>query len=156
PGYVSAEPPPPGVAATPWVALPGPMPWVAGAGSALIFAVTALFQAEPPGPRAAQSWTERGNARLEKGELDEAIAPHPQPGRSAPPDAYAHAHRGLARLQKEQVAGAIPDFDAAIRLAPEMADAYLNRGVARARLDDHDAAIIDYTEAIRLNPDWVL
>jgi tetratricopeptide (TPR) repeat protein/membrane protease YdiL (CAAX protease family) len=156
PGYVSAESPPAGVAATPWVPWPGSMPVAAAAAGCLVFAATALFQAEPPGPLAARYWSERGMARLEKGESDEAIAAFTRAIRLDPADAYAHANRGLARVQQGKFAEAIPDLDAAIRLDPGMADAYLNRGVARARLEDHDAAIADYTEAIRLNPDWVL
>jgi len=95
----------------------------------------------------------RGNAHLDKGKYDKAIADFTQAIRLKPDFAFAYNNRGIAHSDQGDHAKAIADLTEAIRLKPDFAAAYNERGIALADKGDYDRAISDYTEAIRLEPD---
>jgi tetratricopeptide (TPR) repeat protein len=99
------------------------------------------------------AYSNRGVARLDKGDLDGALADQTEAIRLKPDDAVAYTNRGLTRSQKGDVDGALTDYTKAIRLEPDFAVAYYDRGVIRRAKGDVDGALTDYTEAIRLQPD---
>jgi len=94
----------------------------------------------------------RGAAKIEKGDLDGAIADYNRAIELNPKDARAYYNRGIAKRAKGDLDGAIADFSRAIELDPKYAIAYNNRGIAKDDKGDLDGAIGDYNRAIELDP----
>ncbi len=94
----------------------------------------------------------RGAAKIEKGDLDGAIADYNRAIELNPKDARAYYNRGIAKRAKGDLDGAIADFSRAIELDPKYAIAYNNRGIAKDDKGDLDGAIADYNRAIELDP----
>ena len=95
---------------------------------------------------------EQGNAAVDSGNYDRAIADFNEAIRLNPSYALALGNRGLVYAKKDSYDRAIADFDEAIRLDPKYAIAFRGRGVAYGNKGDYDRAIADFTEAIRLDP----
>jgi len=72
----------------------------------------------------------RGRARYDKGDLDEAIADFNTAIALEPRNAATYDSRGSARQAKGDLDSAISDFKMAIELNPLFADAFYNRGNA--------------------------
>jgi tetratricopeptide (TPR) repeat protein/membrane protease YdiL (CAAX protease family) len=155
PGYLSAEMPPTEQAATARRSSPGPAATWTTVVVYFVFVMVAVVEIDPGTPHTAWSYNERGNQRLERGEVDAAISDYTEAIRLDADYSWAYANRGLAFFKKERYAQAIPDLDQAIRLDPSQADAYLHRGLAHHQLGHHDLAITDYTQVLRLQPDDV-
>jgi tetratricopeptide (TPR) repeat protein len=163
PGYVTAEMPPAERAATARPRRAGAASWWTAGGIYLAFATIGLVHADPGTPHTSWSYTVRGNQRLDRGEIDKAIADYTEAIRLDPDNSLAHLNRGIARVQNEQYAEAIPDLDQAIRMEPGfaqeykslLADAFVHRGADRQNLGRDEQAIADYTEALRINPENV-
>jgi len=94
----------------------------------------------------------RGAAKIEKGDLDGAIADFNRKIELNPKDARAYYNRGIAKQAKGDLDGAIADFSRAIELDPKHAVAYYNRGIAKQAKGDLDGAIADFSRAIELDP----
>ena len=94
----------------------------------------------------------RGAAKIEKGDLDGAIADYNRAIELNPKDARAYYNRGIAKRAKRDLDGAIADFSRAIELDPKYAIAYNNRGIAKEARGDLDGAIADFNRAIELDP----
>jgi protein O-mannosyl-transferase len=94
-----------------------------------------------------------GVARLQKGQVDEAIG-HYQKAVAIKPD-YAEAYRNLgnAFLQKGQVDQAMAHFQKAFEISPDYADAHKNFGNAFLQKGQVDEAITHYQKALEIKPD---
>lgn len=98
-------------------------------------------------------FTSRGQARLEAGDIDGAIADFTEAIQINPNDTLAHASRGNAHYAKGNMEVSITDFTEVIRLNPEDPVGYVGRSNAYNRQGNFDDAIADFTEVIRLTPD---
>jgi tetratricopeptide (TPR) repeat protein len=76
---------------------------------------------------AARDFHQRGLERLQKGDVDAAIAFYDKAIAADPYFTWAYLNRGNAREKKGDLSGAIADFTWAIKLEPGNAFAYLNR-----------------------------
>ena len=94
----------------------------------------------------------RGNARVQKGEVDKAIDDYTEALRLNRVPTVAYNGRGLAYIAKGEIDTAIADFTTAIELDPDFAIAYSNRGGAHREKGAFDDAIADFTTAIKLDP----
>ena len=81
-------------------------------------------------PDYANAYENRGNAKVNLDQYQEAIADFDEAIRLQPDYAYAYANRGNAKVNLGQYQEAIADFDEAIRLQPDNAYAYADRGLA--------------------------
>jgi len=70
-------------------------------------------------PRDANTFINRGNAKADLGNIDEAIADYDSTLRITPDDAEVYYKRGLARKQLRQIESAKKDFEHAKILAQE-------------------------------------
>ena len=98
------------------------------------------------------AYSNRGDAYINVGEYDDAIADYNRVIAIDPNDASAYNNRGVAKGRKGDYDGAIADCSSAIALDPNNAAAYDNRGVAKAHIGDYDGATDDYDRAIALDP----
>ncbi len=151
PGYVTAEMPAALLGAVPRSRSPRRGTALLGSGAYTVFAATFawpfFFEHEP---KSAWAYNNRGNAYLEKGEFDRAIADYSAAMQLEPTFAWSYCNRGLALAKKGEFRDALPDLNEAIRLDPKLADAYRNRGWAYVELNENDKAIADLVSAIRL------
>src|SRR5262245_50947823 len=119
----------------------------------LLWLVTgANVQAQSSRASSSNSYLERGNEWMAKGEWDRAIADYDLAIAFNSRAAIAYYNRGLARRRKGDLAGAIGDFDRAIELNPRDANAYLFRGLVSHTMGEFDAAIGDFSRAIEFDP----
>ena len=103
-------------------------------------------------PVAAAAIT-RGEAFLEDGELDQALAAFTEAIRLSPQDAKAYYSRACVDKRNGELDKFSADLAEAIRLDPKGARAFFDRGWAYGRNRDLDKAIADFTECIRLHQD---
>jgi tetratricopeptide (TPR) repeat protein len=98
--------------------------------------------------------TNLGNALLQKGSVDEAIA-HCQMALQIRPDsANAHYNLGIALLQKGSVDEAIVHFQKALQIKPDDAEAYNNLGIALCQKRGVAEAITHFQKALQIKPDY--
>jgi tetratricopeptide (TPR) repeat protein len=93
----------------------------------------------------------RGNAYLERGDAEHAIADFAQSIRLNPNLPHSFYDRGRAYLAKKDTRHAIEDFDQTIKLNPDIPEVYDSRGVAYYDQGDADRAAQDYERAIMLD-----
>jgi tetratricopeptide (TPR) repeat protein len=118
-----------------------------------IAACTAIITGQSFGPNEkALAYNYRGNALVDAGENQRAIADFTEAIRLNKDNTAAFAGRGRANFAIENLAGAIADYSEAIRLSPATADLYVQRGHVYIVSNQLDAAISDLTQAIKLNP----
>jgi tetratricopeptide (TPR) repeat protein len=91
--------------------------------------------------------------KMDRGDLEGAIADFGKAIELDPGLADARAGRGFARMHNRDLDGAISDFSKAIELDPERATTWGNRGLARQQRGDLEGAIADCTRAIELAPE---
>jgi len=96
----------------------------------------------------------RGNAYLERGDYDRAIADLAQAIRLNAGLPQSFYDRGRAYLAKNDDRRAIQDFDQTIRLNPDIPEVYDSRGVAYRDEGDLDRAGQDYDQAIMLDSNY--
>ncbi len=106
-------------------------------------------------PRSQEAYNLRGNARMNLGQLDAAIADFDAAIKIRPVSSM-FSNRGNARQRKGDLQGALADYSKAIRLAPKSAHALNNRGLLFKQMRRFDAAIADYRRALSINPRYVL
>lgn len=97
----------------------------------------------------ADTYANRGAARLQQGDHERAIEDLTEAIRLQSDHAAALSNRGVARKALGELDAAIDDFTEAIRSEPDFAAAYSNRGECWELLGEYQRAIDDYTEAIR-------
>jgi tetratricopeptide (TPR) repeat protein len=113
---------------------------------------THLTRLPLPAESEPRTFIKRGNACLEKGEYDRAIAEFSEAIRLDPTSPYAHTCLGLAWSLKKDYGRAFLCYDEAIGLDPAYSYAYTRRGYAWIDKKEFDRAIRDFDEAIRLDP----
>jgi tetratricopeptide (TPR) repeat protein len=97
-----------------------------------------------------------GNALLQKGNVDEAIAHFQKALQINPRYADAHNNFGNALSQKGNMDEAIAHYQQALQIDPNDADAYNNLGNALFRKGNADEAIKYYQSALQINPGLAL
>jgi len=105
---------------------------------------------QKPKARAA-AYFNRGNALLQKGDAEKAIADFDEAIKLDPKNASAYNNRGNAKGEKGDSDGAVDDFNAAIKQNARYASAFFNRGSALAAKGEDARAIKDYDTAIKYN-----
>lgn len=93
----------------------------------------------------------RGNAHLQKGDQDKAIADFDEAIKLDPKNPSIYNNRGNAKNEKGDAAGAAADFDAAIKHNARYASAYFNRANVLAAKGENARALKDYDTAIKYN-----
>jgi len=117
-----------------------------------IASCTALIQSgDESASDLVSDYVNRGNAHLDRQEIDLAIADYDAVLEHDPAYAIGYYDRGTAFRLKKDYDKAIADYGRAIALNPRYEDAFVNRGVARAAEGDADHAIADYTTALMLD-----
>ena len=102
----------------------------------------------------ARIYFTRGNAYLNQGIYDRALADFDAATRANPTAGGPFNSRGVAFLRQKQLDRAITEFDSAIRLNPNDPIALSNRGDAYRDKGRFDRALQDYDAAIVINPKW--
>ncbi len=100
----------------------------------------------------ALAYYNRGNARMDKGDLNGAIRDFDKAVTLNPHNILAWNNRGVARQKTGDLEGALGDFNRTIQLAQRSSRAYNNRGTLRIEMKDSSGAIADYTRAIEIDP----
>jgi tetratricopeptide (TPR) repeat protein len=107
-------------------------------------------------PTNAQAFCDYGEALIEAGRNDEAVAMF-QRGLELRPDyPEDEVNLGFALMQVQRPQEAIPHFQHALSLKPDFADAHNNWGNALAQMHEYEEAIPHYQEAIRLRPAFAI
>jgi len=116
-------------------------------------ACTAVISAGAEGPHdLAVAYNHRGDAYLNKRELDRAIADYDQAIRLNPNFAMAFHNRGIAYYFQKDFDRAIADYDQAIQLNANDVHAYKNRGLAKQAKGDSAGSDSDIARAKQLSP----
>lgn len=100
----------------------------------------------------AVAWQERALRKINKGDVDGAIADLNEAIRMKPEEVGNYLNRGVAKQQKKDWDGALADFNKAAQLKPNLPQIYNNRGIIRQEKGDLVGALADFQESIRLNP----
>jgi tetratricopeptide (TPR) repeat protein len=93
-----------------------------------------------------------GNAYLEKGRIQEAIAEYHAALNVDPRDVEAHYNLGHILIQLGDVQGAIAEYREAADIKPDYKDTRNNLGNALARAGDFGGAIAEYRAALKIDP----
>ncbi|MGA2243224.1 MAG: tetratricopeptide repeat protein, partial [Verrucomicrobiota bacterium] len=94
-----------------------------------------------------------GNALLQKGDVDEAIAHFQQALQIKPNYAEVHYNFGFALLKKGRVNEAIAQCQRALQIKPDYAAAHVNFGIALLQKGQVDEAITHFQQALQIKPD---
>jgi tetratricopeptide (TPR) repeat protein len=111
-----------------------------------------------PGPKDAQGYVNRGDARGKYGDLAGAIADYRRAieldPKSVPATKLESAYHnsGIVRFERGAYDAAVADLSRAIELKPNDQDLYNDRGVAKWNQRDIEGAMSDYNRAIAINP----
>jgi tetratricopeptide (TPR) repeat protein len=103
------------------------------------------------GPRPSALKVNPGNAYLQEGKYDPAIADFNKAIEIDSKNSMAYNDRGVAYLKKGQHDQAIADFNKAIEIDSKNSVAYNSRGFAYFWKGQHDQAIADHTKAIEID-----
>lgn len=122
--------------------------------SAIAACSQAIASKQYTGDSLAMLYCNRGDAWVEKGSHDRALADFNEAIKLSPKLAHAYRHRGQVYLAERDSARALADFDEAIRLDPKYVHAFANRGNIWLDKGDQKRAIADFDEAIRLDPKY--
>jgi len=95
-----------------------------------------------------------GNALLQKGSANEAIAQYQQALQIEPDYAQVYYNLGNAFLQKGSVDDAITQYQEALRFDPGYAQADNNLGYSLLQKGSVDDAIAHYQKALQIDPDY--
>jgi tetratricopeptide (TPR) repeat protein len=95
----------------------------------------------------------RGNARVQQGQVDEALADLNKAAELAPESPDVRLHRGNAFKAKDDLDAAIQNYTEAIQINAEFADAYSQRAAAYLAKGNAEEALNDFTAFIKLTPE---
>ena len=95
-----------------------------------------------------------GNALLQKGNVEEAIAHFQKALEINPNYTIAHNNLGNALIRKGSVDEAIAHYQRALQITPDSAEAHNNLGGALLQKGNVDEAIAHYQKALQINPDY--
>lgn len=98
-------------------------------------------------------WFDKGAARAEKGEYDQAITAFNKAVKMDRLYTGAYFYRGQIWEEKGEIDKAISDYTKVLKLNPNLERAYEARGHAWHRKGRFDKAIEDYTKVLEMNPD---
>lgn len=107
-------------------------------------------------PQEAALWSNRGNVRVRRNDLEGAIADYTQAIALAPNEPDPYLNRGAVREAMGEWEKAITDYNQVLQFDPDDPAAYNNRGNAEAGLGEWELAITDYQAAITLQPSFSL
>jgi tetratricopeptide (TPR) repeat protein len=97
-----------------------------------------------------------GNAFMEKGQIDEAIAQYQKSLEINPNYAYAHNNLGNALFRKGKLNASIAEYQKTLEINPDLAETRTNLGHALLQKGQLDAAIEQYREAVKSGPNYAL
>jgi tetratricopeptide (TPR) repeat protein len=103
-------------------------------------------------PLTANAYSNRGVARMRKGDFEGAIQDFGRAIRIRPNQAEPYLNRCAAKRAIGDRMGALADADKAISLDDQLYQAYNNRASVRFELADYEGAHKDLNRAIELNP----
>lgn len=107
-------------------------------------------------PNEAAVWSNRGNVRVRRNKLDEALEDYSQAIALAPFEPDPYLNRGAVWEALGQWEKAIGDYNTVLKLNPDDPAGFNNRGNAEAGQGDWELAIADYQAAITLQPSFSL
>ncbi|HUB66755.1 MAG TPA: tetratricopeptide repeat protein [Candidatus Methylacidiphilales bacterium] len=93
-----------------------------------------------------------GNALLQKGQVDAAIAQYQKALKIDSHDDVVYYDLGFALMQKGQVAEAMPQFEKALEINPANADARDDFGATLFSTGQTDKAMTQFQKAVEINP----
>ena len=94
-----------------------------------------------------------GNALLQKGSVDEAIAQYQSALQISPDYVEAHKNLGNALFQKGRVTEATAHYQKALQINPDDAEAHNNLGNLLLQMGGVDEAIVHFQKALQITPD---
>jgi tetratricopeptide (TPR) repeat protein len=95
-----------------------------------------------------------GDALLQAGRLEEAIAQYEKGLEIAPDDGPLRRHLGSAFAQHGEMEKAILNYRKALEIEPDLAVVRYNLGNALAQKGELEEAIAEYQKALKINPDY--
>jgi tetratricopeptide (TPR) repeat protein len=104
-------------------------------------------------PDYSEAWYNRGNALLDLGRYEEAIASYDRAIEIKSDDHQSCCNRGIALGALGRYDEAIASYDQAIEIKPNKHKAWSGRGNALDTLCRYEEAIASYDRAIEINPD---
>ena len=93
-----------------------------------------------------------GNALLQKGGFDDAVAQYEKALKIYPNYLEAHGNLGLALFQKGEVDDALAEYQKALEINPSYVQAHYNLGVALFQKGQLDEAMAQFQKALEINP----
>jgi protein O-mannosyl-transferase len=103
-------------------------------------------------PTSAVAWNNRGNRRLDVGNLDGAFSDLSRALSLAPTYTYALNNMGNLYEKRGRYKDAMEQYSAAVRSDPGVALCYYNRGYVYTRSGDYSSAIKDFNAALERKP----
>ncbi len=94
----------------------------------------------------------RGNARIQDGNVKEAIEDYTTALQQFPGYSEAYANRGAAYFKAGDFSAAIRDYDKAIKIKPGNSRNYYNRAAGKATTGDFSGALDDYNRFLQMQP----
>jgi len=103
-----------------------------------------------PEPKTAKEFNQRGTSKVQKGDLDGAIADFSQAVQLKRGYAMAYYNRGTVYASTGNVRAALADYTQVIALKPNNAAVRYSRGSLRAKTGDRAGALVDFQQAAAL------
>lgn len=103
-----------------------------------------------PEPKTAKEFNQRSTSKVQKGDVDGAIADFSQAVQLKRDYAMAYYNRGAVYASTGNVRAALADYTQVIALKPNNAAARYSRGSLRANTGDRAGAIVDLQQAAAL------
>ena len=98
----------------------------------------------------AKVYNDRGIAKMNLGQHEQAINDYNQAIKLYPNYAKAYNNRGIAKMNLAQYEQAINDYKQAVRLKPKFAGAFFNQGLVDYELDNIDSMCNNFKKACEL------
>ena len=97
-------------------------------------------------------YNDRGNTKLNKGDLDGALLDYNEAIKRNPNLFEAYNNRGTIKLGRNDLEGASADLNQAIKLNPTFYQTWVNRGNLKATQGNLAGALLDIKKGYELNP----
>ena len=105
-------------------------------------------------PDCVVGYSNLGNALLQKGQVDEALALFRTGLGISPDDADTHNNVGTALMRKGQVDGAVLEYQKSLEINPKSPKVHYNLGNSLLRMGQVDGAIAQFQKALEINPQY--